>query len=96
MENPNKTLYAPEKSKEHIALSENQKDAVRNITLGIEEIDEDIRSMAVEDVITTLENGHPLNRVITDQEKNVSGYVACEDFVPREAYIKYLGFCSIV
>jgi len=86
-----KTLYSPEKEKEHLILTNEQKDNVRNITLGIEEVDEAIRSMAVEDVITTLENGHPLNRIIADQEKNVNGYVACEDFVSSEAYIKYLG-----
>ncbi len=85
------TLYTPEKKKEPLLLSEKQKNNIRNITLGIEEVDETIRSMAVEDVIKTLENNHPLNRVITDEEGNAIGYIACEDFTPREAYIKYLG-----
>lgn len=86
-----KTIYAPEEKKErpHISLSENQKEAVRRITLGVEEIDETVRQTAQEDVIKTLENGHALNRLIEDMEGNIAGYIACEDFVPKEAYIKY-------
>lgn len=84
-------LYTPEKPKEHLHLSEGQKDAIRAITLGIEEVDEAVREMAVEDVIHTLENGHPLNRIIPDQEGGTTGYIACEDFIPHEAYIKYFG-----
>lgn len=90
MENP-KPLYKPESKKDHLSLDEKQKEAIRHITLSIEEVDENIRSRAQEDVIETLENGHPLNRLITDQDSNVTGYVACEDFVPHEAYIKYFG-----
>ena len=84
------TLYTPEKKKDHIYLSENEKNDIRNITIGIEEVDEAIRSMALEDVIHTLENGHPLNRTIKNED-NITGYIACEDFIPKEAYIKYLG-----
>lgn len=99
MENPNKiraeapqTIYQPEKEekREKISLTESQKESIRGITLGIEEVDEAVRSMAIEDVIKTLENGHPLNRIIADQENNIIGYIACEDFIPHEAYIKYL------
>jgi hypothetical protein len=85
------TVYTPESKKDHISLTEEQKNTVRNITLGIEEVDETVRSMAIEDVIHTLENGHPLNRIITDQEEKINGYIACEDFIPHEAYLKYLG-----
>ena len=84
-------LYAKEAKKNQIFLSEEQKGVVRDITLGIEEVDENIRELAVGDVIKTIENGHPLNRVITDNEGKINGYIACEDFVPKEAYIKYLG-----
>jgi len=42
-------------------------------------------------VIHTLENGHPLDRIIDDEEGKTAGYIACEDFVPHEAYIKYMG-----
>ncbi len=57
-------LYTPEKKKEHLALNEHEKESVNNITLGISEVDDNIKSMAVEsgDVVNTLENGHPLNR----------------------------------
>lgn len=84
-------LYSKDDIKEPITLSEEQRDAVRGITLGIEEVDETVRSMAVEDVIKTIENNHPLNRLITDHNGEVIGYIACEDFVPHEAYIKYFG-----
>lgn len=86
-----RTIYQSEKEKERITLTEEQKAAVINITLGIEEVDETVRSMAADDVVTTLENGHPLNRIINDEENNINGYLACEDFIPREAYIKYFG-----
>ena len=75
----------------HLHLSTNQREAVKAITLGITEVDEAVRAQAVPDVIHTLENGHPLNRLITDPEGETIGYIACEDFVPQEAYIKYLG-----
>lgn len=90
METP-QTIYQPEKKKEHLVLTKEQKETVRNITLGIEEVDEAIRLLAVDDVVATLENGHPLNRIVTNQEGNTVGFIACEDFVSHEAYIKYFG-----
>lgn len=86
-----KTVYTQETINERLSLNDAQKEAVRAITLGIEEVDETIRSMAVDDVIQTLENGNPLNRIITDQKGATMGYIACEDFIPHEAYIKYFG-----
>lgn len=87
------TLYGPEllreKEKPRLSLMSEQKDAVRRITLGVEEVDETARQMAKEDVIKTLENGHSLNRLITNEAGDIIGYIACEDFVPKEAYIKY-------
>lgn len=87
------TLYAKEKGKtiKPLCLNQNQKDAVRRITLGIQEVDEVVRAAAVEDVIHTLENGHPLNRIIADEHGETMGYIACEDSNPHEAYLKYLG-----
>lgn len=88
------TLYNLEKAKkDHIALTEKQKEAINNITLGIDEVDENITSFAVEsgDVVKTLENGHPLNRTLTNENGEITGYIACEDFIPHEAYLKYLG-----
>ncbi len=88
-------LYTEEQEqveqKRGLQLTEEQKDAIRAITLGITEVDEAIRTMAVEDVIHTLENGHPLNKLISGSQDEIIGYIACEDFIPREAYIKYFG-----
>lgn len=83
------TLYTPEKLKEQLSLTEEQKDSIRSLTLGIQEVDDRVLSLAVEDVLHTLENGHPLNRLIIDQKGEIDGYLACEDFIPHEAYIKY-------
>ena len=77
-----------------IELTIEQKEAVRDITLSIGEVDRNIREMAVDNVIDTLENGHPLNRIIEDKEGNTISYIACENFVPNEAYIKYFGTTS--
>lgn len=74
-----------------LLLTKKQKDEIRVITLGIIEVDENIRKKAVPDVLRTLENGHPLNRLITSPKGEIVGYIACEDWGPREAYIKYLG-----
>lgn len=90
MERPS-TIYKAEKPKEHLVLTDEQKDFIRMTTSNIEEVDDIIKSMAMEDAVKTMENGHPLNRIITDKEGKPSGYIACEDFVPSEAYIKYFG-----
>ncbi len=88
-----RTVYPSETGEktEHLELSEEDKNTIRAITLGIEEVDPEIRELAVEDVINTLENGHPLNKIISGKEGEVAGYIAFEDFLPHEAYIKYLG-----
>ncbi len=53
-------LYAIEKKeKNHLELSREQTESVRDITLGIEEVDQIVRELAVDDVVRTLENGHP-------------------------------------
>lgn len=84
-------IYNINKEKESLILTPEQEEAVVNITLGIEEVDQSVREVAVDDVLKTLENGHPLNRLIENNEQETIGYVACEDFVPHEAYIKYFG-----
>lgn len=84
-------LYTSAEIGKRIILNESQKDAIRSITLSIEEVDKEIRSAAIPDVIKTLESGHPLNRLITDINGEITGYIACMDFSPHEAYIKYLG-----
>lgn len=84
-------VYSQDKGPIRISLSEQQKGEIRAITESIVEVDEDIRRMAVPDVIHTLENGNPLNRLLTDQDGKVTGYIACEDWGPNEGYLKYLG-----
>lgn len=90
---PDATIYSGEieERPEKMKLSDEDRNAVRSITLGIEEVAPDVREMAMDDVISTLENGHPLNRIIPGKDGGISGYVACEDFTPHEAYIKYMG-----
>ena len=85
------TIYEMGAKRPAIQLTEEQKQTVRQITLGIKEVDEGVRQAAQEDIIDTLENGHSLNRLITNQEGNLIGYIACEDFAPGVAYLKYLG-----
>ncbi len=89
------SLYNPEDQKQRILLTDQQKEAVSSITMGIEVVDAEVRTMAIGDIINTLENGHPLNRIITGKDSQVVGYIACEDFVPHEAYIKYFGTTGI-
>jgi hypothetical protein len=86
-------LYTTEKKEQKttLKLSDQEKHTIQEITLGIQEVDDALLEMATQDVLSTLENGHPLNRLIINQDQQLSGYIACEDFVPNEAYIKYLG-----
>ncbi len=74
-----------------IILTDSQKQAVRDITLGIAQVDERVRIAAQEDVIATLQNGNPLNRLFQDENGKVKGYMACQDFGEGQAYLKYFG-----
>ncbi|MFH1898872.1 MAG: hypothetical protein ABIJ82_00150 [Patescibacteria group bacterium] len=85
------TLYSLENGEIHLVLSEKQKDDIRAITESIVEVDENIKRMAVPDVIHTLENGNSLNRLLTNPDGKVTGYIACENWGSHEAYLKYLG-----
>ncbi|KKQ91979.1 MAG: hypothetical protein UU16_C0013G0008 [Candidatus Woesebacteria bacterium GW2011_GWA2_40_7] len=84
-------VYSQDKGPVRLSLSEQQKGEIQAITESIVEVDENIRRMAVPDVIHTLENGNPLNRILTDPNGKVTGYIACEDWFPHEGYLKYLG-----
>ncbi len=89
---PTPTLYPQEDMEarpRRLKLSDGQRDRIRSITLGVEEVDLSVREMAADDVLATIENGHPLNRLLTNEGGDTTGYIACEDFVPREAYVKY-------
>jgi hypothetical protein len=91
METPK--LYNREQKPTSITLTPDQKSAINNITRNIDTVADDVLDQVIEnnDVVKTLENGHVLNRLINNQEGATIGYIACEDFVPTEAYIKYLG-----
>jgi len=82
-------LLFREKTFPSIALTPEQAEFIRTLTLQIDEVDDTVKDLAVEDVLATLHNGHPLNRIITSPEGKIEGYIACEDFIPHEAYIKY-------
>lgn len=85
-------LYHPEKKLSPLALTSAQKEAINAITMSIEEVAREVREQYRSDVIETLQNGHPLNRLITDVGGQVKGYIACEDLVEdHEAYVKYFG-----
>ncbi len=86
-------LYSPDQQQLHesrIHLSGEQKSRIREITLGIDTVDSTVLEMAGDDVLKTLENNHPLNRLLENEQKELIGYIACEDFVHGEAYVKYL------
>lgn len=64
----------------HIKLSHREKEKIKEITRGISDVvDSEVIEMALEDVISTLENGHKLNKIIT-KDGEITGYIACEDF----------------
>ena len=86
-------IYSPEQERSRdsrIELSDEQKEQIRNITLGVETVDPAVLEMATDDAVDTLQNNHPLNRLLEDDKGELIGYIACEDFIPHEAYIKYL------
>jgi hypothetical protein len=74
-----------------ISLNSLQKRDIAEITRSIVEVDEGLRNAAIPDIYDTLENGNPLNRLIQDSDGTVTGYIACTDEDPGEAYIKYVG-----
>lgn len=76
---------------ESLVLTPQEKETIKNITRGIDDIvAPEIIELSLDDVIQTLENKHPLNQLIKNEQGKITGYVACEDFFPKEAYIKYL------
>src|SRR3989339_492418 len=89
-------LYSREREKNveqepRLQLNAADKEAIMALTRGVERVDPRLPELETgnNDVIRTLENGQVLNRIIRGQQGEVLGYVACEEFVPHEAYIKY-------
>lgn len=74
-----------------IKLSPSEQDSIRNLTRGIDHVvDTEIIEQALDDVIDTLQNGHPLNTLIINNNQEISGYLACQDFEEKVAYLKYM------
>ncbi|MFA7252859.1 MAG: hypothetical protein WC027_03310, partial [Candidatus Paceibacterota bacterium] len=72
-----------------ISLSPLDLEKVNSITALAETVPEEIRTKASTDIIRTIQNGHPLNRLWRNEQGELIGYLAFEDFEPNEAYIKY-------
>jgi len=71
-------------------LNQSDIDSINHITNTSDVIPQEIREQASADIIKTLENNHPLNKIWRDDEGKVIGYLAFEDFSLNEAYAKYL------
>lgn len=97
-ENPNTpepASHIPQNQSEVVSqplvLTPEQKQTIKNITRSIDDVvAPEIIELSLDDVIKTLENKHPLNQIIKNDQDTIVGYIACEDFIPHEAYIKYL------
>jgi hypothetical protein len=71
-------------------FSQQDIDSIAHITNSSDTIPLEIREQASTDIIKTLENNHPLNKIWRDDEGKIIGYLGFEDFSPNEAYAKYL------
>jgi hypothetical protein len=80
-----------EKKEKATEFSKEDKDQIKEITLGIESVSDEVKQSALDDVIRTLESGHPLNKIFRNEEGDIQGYIAFLDLNPHEAYIKYMG-----
>ena len=82
-------IKQPKENPEKIILEENDLEKIKQITSGVNVVPESIRDQATEDVFKTIQNNHPLNKIWRDENGEVIGYLAFEDFIPNEAYAKY-------
>ncbi len=82
-------LSTKEKPKEELSLTDKDKQQIESITLSTDFVPEEALSMQSRDVIATLEQNHPLNKIWKDEEGNITGYLAFTDLKPSEAYVKY-------
>lgn len=70
-------------------LSDSDLKQIEDLTANTDTVPEEIRGMASQDVLETIQNNHPLNKVWRDQDGRITGYLAFEDFKENEAYVKY-------
>ncbi|MCD5390121.1 MAG: PcfJ domain-containing protein [Candidatus Pacebacteria bacterium] len=74
-----------------LKLADFEIERVKQITLGTENVvSREIIEMSLDNVVDTLQNGHPLNTIVINESQKIAGYIACEDFEEKVAYIKYM------
>ena len=72
-------------------LSSQDEEKIKQITTGVDAVPEEVRQRATHDIIKSLKNNHKLNKIWRNEEGEIVGYLAFEDFKPDEAYAKYFG-----
>ncbi len=81
----------PRQERQPHSLSEQDKEQISKITLGIDDVPDDLVRAALPDLIGRLEtNSHPLNKIWRDENGEIVGYVVFDDGVEK-GYIKYFG-----
>lgn len=80
----------------HIVLNPKQREAVRGILMNITSAPLSVRVAGEKKLLETLENWHPLNRLILDSKGEVEGFIACKGYkatntTPRILFIEGFG-----
>ena len=86
--NQTESINVPNQT-ELIVLTDQEIEKIKKITTGVNVIPEEIRERASLDAIETLQNNHPLNKIWKNEQGEITGYLAFEDFAEHEAYAKY-------
>ncbi len=74
------------------ALSDDDKNKIKEIALGIGDVPEDLRMVALSDLLERLEsNSHPLNKIYRNENGEISLFVVFDDQQFEKGYIKYFG-----
>lgn len=78
-------------SRKRVQLSDIDITRIHEINSRIVSISPEVIEASEDDIIVSLENGHPLNRLIRNDEGQVSAYMACVDSNDnQEVHVKYL------
>src|SRR3989344_344552 len=85
-----RTLYTPEDQAKRLSLTSEQKEVARQIILSIPGVPSEYLREVAEDIIVALENGNPLNRIISDPEGEIIGFIVCRDLEPHSALVMCL------
>jgi hypothetical protein len=85
----NESKNFTEKITENQELSIEDISKIQEITTNTDVVPEEIRGMARPDILDTIQNNHPLNKVWRDERGEITGYLAFEDFKAKEAYVTY-------